>query len=170
MMILMIKKLAPLCALLMLSACGFHLKGAGTYTELPVQNWQISGGALQQPLENAMQHVLGKRLIFSGSPEAEIRVLSVDTKKDIYTITRAARINEYLFSMRVYAQAYRDGKAWGEPMQIDIKRTLPYSDREVLGKAEEESTIWREMQNDASEQIVRRLAFLPTYPSTTAEP
>ena len=160
MMILMIKKLAPLCALLMLSACGFHLKGAGTYTELPVQNWQISGGALQESLENAMRHVLGKRLIFSGSPEAEIRVLSVDTKKDIYTITRAARINE----------AYRDGKAWGEPMQIDIKRTLPYSDREVLGKAEEESTIWHEMQTDASEQIVRRLAFLPTYPSTTAEP
>ena len=96
--------------------------------------------------------------------------MSVDTKKDIYTITRAARINEYLFSMRVHAQAYRDGKAWGEPMQIDIKRTLPYSDREVLGKAEEESTIWHEMQTDASEQIVRRLAFLPTYPSTTAEP
>lgn len=157
-------------ALFTLCACGFQLKGAPPLQALSVQNWQVSGAALQQPLETAMRYALGRSLEFSGSPEAEIRVLSVDTKKDVYTITRAAKLNEYLLSMRVQAQAFRHGKEWGKPMQIDVRRTMPYADSMVLGKIEEESTIWQEMQQDAAEQIVRRLAFLPDYPSTTVQP
>ncbi len=157
-------------AILLLSACGFKLKGAYSFDHLPVQHWQISGDALQQPLETAMRRATGQALPISGSPEAEIRVLSVDTKNDVYTITRGARINEYLLSMRVMAQAYYQGKPWGEPIAVHIRRSLPYSDGFILGKAEEEATIWQEMRQDAADQIVRRLAFLPNVPSSTVLP
>ena len=37
---------------------------------------------------------------------------------------------------------------------------MDYANSDVLGKAEEEQTIWSEMRTDAAEQIVRRLTFL----------
>ncbi len=88
-------------------------------------------------------------------------MLSVDSKRDITTITRAAKLNEYLYSLHVVAQAYRNGKAWGEPMTVTVSRNMTYSDREVLGKESEELALWRDIRTDAASQIVRRLGFLP---------
>lgn len=131
------------------------------HDRLPVNHWQITGDALQQPLEMAMRRALGQSWQEVASPEAEIRVLHIDSKKDIYTITRAAKLNEYLLSMRVVVQAYYDGNTWGKPITVEVRRTMPYADSMILGKAEEEQTIWQEIQRDVAEQMVRRLAFLP---------
>lgn len=81
-------------------------------------------------------------------------------RRDIYTITRAAAINEYLLAMTVKAQAFRNSEPVGEPMEVKVHRTMDYADSEVLGKQEEEETIWSEMRIDAADQIVRRLTFL----------
>ena len=93
--------------------------------------------------------------------DAEIRVMDVAEKRDIYTITRGAKLNEYLYSLRVSAQAYRRGKAWGAPIQVDVRRSMSYRDETILGKEHEEALLWQEMRQDAAAQIVRRLAFLP---------
>ena len=114
-----------------LGGCGFHLKGS-----LP-----------QDTLH--------------PDADAEIRVLDVAEKRDIYTITRGAKLNEYLYSLRVSVQAYRRGKAWGAPIQVDVRRSMSYRDETILGKEHEEALLWQEMRQDAAAQIVRRLAFLP---------
>ena len=50
---------------------------------------------------------------------------------------------------------------------LDVSATLPlgamsrdmtYSDTQVLAKAEEEKLLYRDMQNDAAQQILRRMA------------
>ncbi|MDO5639054.1 MAG: LPS assembly lipoprotein LptE [Neisseria sp.] len=154
------KKFFLLASLLALSACGFHLKGHGNIPDaLPYQAWHVDGAALQQALENALRNADG-RPVDAPQAQATIRVNSIDTRKDIYTITRAAEINEYLLILRVEAQAYRNGDPLGAPMVILVQRPMEYADSEVLGKQEEEATIWAEMRTDAAEQIVRRLAFL----------
>lgn len=153
------KKLIPFFATLLLCACGFHLKGTYAYDRLPVQKWHISGGVLQQPLENALRHASGSP-VPNTQAQAHLRITSIDTKRDIHTITRAAKLNEYLLSLRVSAQAYRNGQAWGAPLSAQVSRTIPYSDSLILGKAEEEQTIWREMHKDAAEQLVRQLSFI----------
>ena len=153
------KKLVPLIAVSALSACGFHLKGTYAYDHLPEQKWYISGGQLQKPLENAIRHASGKPVAQSQA-QAELRVTSFDNKRDIYTITRAAKLNEYLFTLRVTAQAYRHNQPWGAPLVAHVRRNMPYSDGLTLGKDEETNTIWRDMHNDAAEQIVRQLGFL----------
>lgn len=160
-LLLMNKILLPV--VLLVSACGFHLKGYSAYDVLPQTEWSVQGRELQQPLEEALRRASGKP-VDANQSGAVLRVLSVETRKDIYTITRAAKLNEYLLSMRVSAQAYRNGQAWGAPMQVDIRRTLPYADGMALGKQEEEQTIWREIQQDAADQLVRRLGFLPDAP------
>lgn len=140
-----------------LSSCGFHLAGAPNAIIVNHQAWQLDGGALQQPLERMMHY---HHLTITDNAPTRLNVLSMQTRKDIYTITHAAKLNEYLLSLRVHAQAYRNDKAWGAPITVHIRRTLPYTDSLVLGKQEEENMIWQEMKQDAAEQIIRRLTFL----------
>lgn len=154
------KKIILTAAVFLSASCGFHLKGtAGTSQPLPYQNWYVNGGALQQALENALRRSDG-RPVASGEAQMAVTVTHIETRRDIYTITRAADINEYLLILRVEAQASRNGEPVGEPMTVLVQRTMDYADSEVLGKAEEEQTIWSEMRTDAAEQIVRRLTFL----------
>ncbi len=43
------------------------------------------------------------------------------------------------------------------PNEILLKRDLLYSDSDVLGKEQEEALLYRDMQTDAVQQVVRRL-------------
>ncbi|WP_373753360.1 LPS-assembly lipoprotein LptE [Neisseria weixii] len=154
------KKIILTAALLLLASCGFHLKGtAGTSQPLPYQNWYVNGGALQQALENSLRRSDG-RPVGMDQAQMAVNVTHMETRRDIYTITRAADINEYLLMLRVDAQVTRNGEPVGEPMSVVVHRTMDYADSEVLGKAEEEQIIWSEMRTDAADQIVRRLTFL----------
>ncbi|MDO4997372.1 MAG: LPS assembly lipoprotein LptE [Neisseria sp.] len=152
-------KIFSLAFVLALSSCGFHLKGAAPYDRLPVQEWHIPAGALKQPLETALRQASGVPSEYANRG-ASLVINHMNEQRDVITITRAAQINEYLLMLNVNAQAYYQGKAWGEPMQIQVRRTMDYADSQILGKQEEEAQIWREMRQDAAAQIVRRLAFL----------
>lgn len=141
-----------------LGGCGFHLKGSLPQDTLPVTQWRVSGAQIDADLQTALLRAKGS---LHRDADAEIRVLDVAEKRDIYTITRGAKLNEYLYSLRVSAQAYRRGKAWGAPIQVDVRRSMSYRDETILGKEHEEALLWQEMRQDAAAQIVRRLAFLP---------
>lgn len=141
-----------------LGGCGFHLKGSLPQDTLPATQWRVSGAQLDADLQTALLRAKGS---LHRDADAEIRVLDVAEKRDIYTITRGAKLNEYLYSLRVSAQAYRRGKAWGAPIQVDVRRSMSYRDETILGKEHEEALLWQEMRQDAAAQIVRRLAFLP---------
>ena len=141
-----------------LGGCGFHLKGNLPPDTLPATQWRVSGAQLDADLQTALLRAKGS---LHRDADAEIRVLDVAEKRDIYTITRGTKLNEYLYSLRVSAQAYRRGKAWGAPIQVDVRRSMSYRDETILGKEHEEALLWQEMRQDAAAQIVRRLAFLP---------
>lgn len=141
-----------------LGGCGFHLKGSLPQDTLPATQWRVSGAQLDADLQTALLRAKGS---LHRDADAEIRVLDVAEKRDIYTITRGAKLNEYLYSLRVSAQAYRRGKAWGAPIQVEVRRSMSYRDETILGKEHEEALLWQEMRQDAAAQIVRRLAFLP---------
>lgn len=154
-------KLFLTAAVLMLGACGFHLKGAdGISAPLTYRSWHIEGGqALQFPLETALYQASG-RVDDAAGAQMTLRIDSVSQNKETYTVTRAAVINEYLLILTVEAQVLKRGEPVGKPMTVSVRRVLAYADNEILGKQEEEAALWAEMRQDAAEQIVRRLTFL----------
>ena len=154
-------KLFLTAAVLMLGACGFHLKGAdGISPPLTYRSWHIEGGqALQFPLETAL-HQVSVSVTDTGGAPMTLRINNISQRKETYTITRAAAINEYLLVLTVEAQVLKHGEPAGRPMTVSVRRILDYADNEILGKQEEEETLWAEMRQDAAEQIVRRLTFL----------
>lgn len=154
-------KILPAAAALLVAACGFHLKGTGSISQpLPYQTWHIvNGQSMQKPLETALRRANGKPA-GAGEAEAEIKITHISTRRDVFTVTRAAVISEYLLVLRVEAQAAVNGQPAGKPIVVQVERKMDYADNEVLGKAAEENSVWSEMSEDAAGQIVTRLSFL----------
>jgi LPS-assembly lipoprotein len=44
------------------------------------------------------------------------------------------------------------------PSQINIYRDISFSSSQVLAKQSEEALLWRDIENDLAQQVLRRLA------------
>ena len=56
---------------------------------------------------------------------------------------------------------YAANKAKRLDIEVQLKRDLTYSDSDVLGKEQEESLLFRDMQSDAVSQLLRQLQAPP---------
>jgi LPS-assembly lipoprotein len=144
-----------LCAAL--TACGFHLRGQAT---LPFESMYISGSpAFANQLARAVR-AGSKTRILDNPKDAEVtlQVLAETRERAILSLSAAGRVRElqirYRVAFRVNDKAGREYLATNE---ILLKRDLVYNDSDVLGKEQEEALLYRDMQNDAIQQVVRRL-------------
>jgi len=80
-----------------------------------------------------------------------------------------AKVAEYTLLYEVH---YRIGRANDEtPMperQLSLRRSYQYDTTAIVGKAEEEDTLMRELYQDAAQQILRQISFFK--PSAAAAP
>lgn len=155
----MYRKIA-LLSVLCLAACGFQLRGA---FPLPFETIYIS-----LP-ETAELRALLRRSIAAGSnarvvdtqkeAQATLLVLGDAAVKTIVSLNAAGRAREFqlvrTFSFRV---ADNSGRDWLPQSQIVIRRDITFSDDLVLSKESEEVLLWRDIQNDLVQQMLRRLA------------
>ena len=59
------------------------------------------------------------------------------------------------FSFRVVDKA---GQDWVPQSQIVLHRDITFNDNQLLSKEAEETLLWRDIQNDLVQQVLRRLA------------
>ncbi len=149
-----------LASVFALSACGFHLRGA---QQLPFESLYLGiseyselGAALKRNIRAAG----GTRL--TDKPEDAQAVLAVvgeARERIILSLSAAGRVRElqlrYRFIFRVHDNK---GKEFVPQSEIVLKRDLTYDDSVVLAKEQEEVLLYRDMQNDLVQQIMRRLA------------
>lgn len=163
-------KFMLLVAVLGLSACGFHLRGmGGTDRPLPFTTIHVVGdnSTLTGPLTQVLKRNQTIQVVGAAQAEASLHVLSEDSKREVLTINRGGSVNEYLYRFTATAQLHKNGVPYGQPMNVVVRRTMDYTDRDVLGKEDEEGQLWQEMRMDAAEQLVRRLAYIkPDAPVT----
>ena len=144
---------------LTLSACGFQLRGTSS---LPFETLYI-------PKADAGIALDLKRYIQSGSPtvvvndpksaEAQLELTGETKVRNILSLSGAGRVRELQLVYRVNLRVH-DGKG-GEFLPatpFSITRDLTYNDSDVLSKEVEEANIYREIQADLVQQILRRLS------------
>lgn len=155
----------------LLAGCGFHLRGLSAPLA-PLSFASISlqeTGSLNEALKVALQR--DGRLSLRSPAEAVFRITGEETRKDILTINRGGKVNEYLLVYRAEATVQRRQDDSPLPLSVVVRRELSYSDAGVLGKEREEAMLWDDMRRDAAEQLVRRLSYLPNpSPSSHAKP
>jgi LPS-assembly lipoprotein len=140
-----------------LAACGFHLRGQAT---LPFDSVYISGAPVfVSQLARTLR--AGSPVRVTDDPkdaQVTLQILSELRERVILSLSAAGRVRELTLRYRV---SYRLTDAKGVERipanEIVLRRDLTYSDTDVLSKEQEEALLYRDMQSDAVQQVVRRL-------------
>ena len=143
---------------LLVSACGFQLRGAA---ELPFDSIHVPGsGGIALELKRSIRS--GSRTAVVDDPkhaQALLEFTQEARQKEILSLTAEGRVREFRLLYRVGFRVH-DGKG-GEfvaPSTLQVARDMTYSDAQLLAKEAEEQTLYRDMQQDMVQQIMRRLA------------
>ena len=118
------------------------------------------GGGIALDLKRYIQAGSRTRVIEDQKTAQALLELGAETKgRNILSLSGAGRVRELQLVHRVTFRVH-DGKG-GEfiPMTTLVTtRDLTYNDTDILAKEAEEATLYREMQADMVQQILRRLA------------
>jgi LPS-assembly lipoprotein len=149
-----------LSAALLLSGCGFRLRGEAT---LPFESIYVQGAAAS-PFTIQLKRSItsGTQARITDKPEdaqVVLQIMNEQQEKEILALSGGGRVREFYLRYRV---TYRltDGKRTTEyiaPSAIVLRRELTYSDVEALAKESEEMLLFRDMQTDAARQLLFRL-------------
>jgi LPS-assembly lipoprotein len=153
------RALIPVIAALLLSACGFHPRGAAT---LPFDTLYIEapqGSLFATQLKRVIGNGSSTRITATpAEADATLQVLSEAREKEILSLSAGGRVNELQLRYRLQYQVYdRQKNLIAAPGEIVLRRDYSFNDREQLSKESEEALLYRDMQNDAVHQLVRRL-------------
>lgn len=150
---------APVLACLLLAACGFQLRGTAS---LPFETLYVPGAAAGIALDlkrNIRSGTNTRVLDDAKSAEAQLQFDEESRQKEILSLTAAGRVSEYRLTYRVrFRVSDAKGGDFLPPSTITLTRDMSYDDAQVLAKEAEELLLFRDMQLDMVQQIMRRIA------------
>ena len=152
-------RIATLALSMGLFACGFHLRGEAHYAFATLFLNSPPALPITSELKRSLEGIGSARLVAAApGAEAVLEVNSVEDTKQILSLSGGGRVAEYLLTKRVLFRVHdNDGQDWLPTAEVLVRRSYTYSDTEALAKEAQEQRLWREMQTDSVQQIVRRL-------------
>ena len=145
-----------------LAACGFHLRGTA---DLPFSSVYVPGATTGIALDLARNLRAGTSVKLVDSPkqaEAILEFTGETRAKEILSLTGTGRVREFRLRYRVGFRVH-DGKGNDYVPQsvLELTRDVTFNDADVLAKESEEQLLYRDMQGDMVQQIMRRLSSAP---------
>lgn len=141
-----------------LAGCGFQLRGQA---QLPFETLYIPGGSpLVVELKRNVAVASKTRLVDStGDAQAVLGFTQELRDKVILSFNTQGRVSEYQLRYRVGFRVTdpKGGQVYLPTSEILLTRDMAYSDAQVLAKEAEEALLYRDMQSDMVQQILRRL-------------
>lgn len=146
---------------LLLSACGFQLRGS---YHLPWETVAISGvpenNELYFQIKRGIEASSLTRVVADPKEaKASLVVLQNLQHKSILSLSAKGLVREFQLT-RSFTYRVQDaqGKEILPASQIVLQRDMTFDDERIFAKEAEEAMIWREMQTDMVQQLLRRLA------------
>jgi LPS-assembly lipoprotein len=150
-----------LIALVALAAagCGFQLRGTA---ELPFESIHVPGatGGIALDLRRNIQSGTHTKVVDDPKQAQAILQFTQETRqKEILSFTVTGRVREFRLNYRVGFRVH-DGKGgdYVPATLVALARDITFNDSDVLAKENEEQLLYRDMQYDMVQQIMRRLA------------
>ena len=150
----------------LLASCGFQLRGNvdfsfdSIYIDFP-------GNSQTARLLKRLIKAMDSTQIVSKAQEAEVilAALSETKNKEVLSLNTDGRVREYslIYTLEFMART-PEGKVLIPPTRISLRRTMTYNDSEALSKENEEIMLFKDMQSDMAQQILRRLAAIRLTP------
>ena len=166
---------ARLCGLVLavsltVSACGFHLRGDGGHYTLPFPTMYV-GLPESSPLAVDLKRNInanGSTTVVKTAKEADgiIEVISNPEKtktKTILSLDNNGRVRQYLLQYTILFRVIdKQGKELLGPTPISLSRPIDFNDTQLLAKEQEEALLYKDMQTDLVQQMMRRIAAIKT--------
>lgn len=151
---------------LLTAACGFQLRGQAT---LPFETLYVAIPATS-PLGTELKRniIAGTRTRLVDTPaeaQAILELLAEERSKTILSFDTAGQVREYQLRYRMRFRV-RDarGRDYLPQSEIRLTRDVSYNNSQVLAKESEEQLLYRDMQSDVVQQVLRRLSAAPAEP------
>jgi LPS-assembly lipoprotein len=161
-----------------LSACGFHLRGSGGHYTLPFPAMYV-GLPESSPLAIDLKRnirVNGNTVVVSDPAQADgvIEVLTDPEKtrtKTILSLNSNGRVREYLLAYTIVFRV-RDklGNELLAPTSISLNRPITFDETQLLAKEQEEALLYKDMQTDLVQQMMRRMAAIKPVAALSLAP
>lgn len=145
--------------LLTLAACGFRLRGTA---EVPFETIFLPGatGGIALDLKRNIQVGTKAKVVDDASQAEAVLQFTEETRaKEVLSLTGTGKVREFQLRYQVGFRVH-DGKGGEYVPQstIQLTRDVTFNDAEILAKEQEEQILFRDMQSDMVQQILRRLA------------
>jgi LPS-assembly lipoprotein len=161
-----------------LSACGFHLRGSGGHYTLPFPAMYV-GLPDSSPLAIELKRnirVNGNTIVVSDPAKADgvIEVLTDPEKtrtKSILSLNSNGRVREYLLTYNILFRVRdKTGNELLAPTPIVLTRPITFDETQLLAKEQEEALLYRDMQADLVQQMMRRMAAIKPVSALSVAP
>ncbi len=153
-----------------IAGCGFQLRGAYT---LPYESFYVATGEASVIGAGLKRYIRASGGVLTDSakeaqavfyPEGEIRetvILSLSSSGNV----REKRLR-YRYGYRIVDNKGRD---LVPPGAVELFRDMTYADSTVLAKTQEEDLLWRDMETDLVQQLLRRISTAKPVPPSELE-
>lgn len=157
------QKILILAILSLLTACGFQLRGQ--VSSLPFKSLYISapeGHTIGMDLERAIGASSTTKVAANPEDaEAVLQIVSAVNERTILSLSGGGRVREFILIYRVVFRLVNKERIEIVPnSEIALTRNLPFLDAQILAKEAEEQLLYKDMQADAIQQIIWRLASI----------
>ena len=147
-----------------LTGCGFQLRGTLS-GNLPYKTMMIA-----LPDTSEVRVWLERYINAAGTTEiiddpkladATFQQLSDSRIKTILSVNAQGRVREYRLQLNYrFRVVNAKGQILVPPNEVSLSRDITFDDSNVLAKDLEEGLLWRDMNNDLVNQIMRRLSII----------
>jgi LPS-assembly lipoprotein len=154
------KKLIAILMLLIISSCGFHMRGM---TEISFKTISLEGKELS--FTKNLKKVLNSNKVAivssTENPELRVELLSEETEKRILSLSGQGLVREFEIFYRVrYRVKTIDSEIWSQENIIETRKDFTYSDSNLIGKEEEERQLNEAMRNEAITNLFNQIQLI----------
>ena len=158
-----------------LSACGFHLRSAGDYPfKTLFANFSTNsplGVELRRNLLGTGRITLLTEPTQMTTADAVLDILSEERQQAVVGVNASGQVRELQLRLRVrFRLRTPQGQMLIEPVELAQQRDLSFTETAALSKEIEQATMYRDMQTDIVQQIMRRLSAVKPRAAATAKP
>ena len=154
------KKLIALLMLLIISSCGFHMRGM---TEISFKTISLEGKELSftKNLKKVMNSNKVAIVSSTENPELRVELLSEESEKRILSLSGQGLVREFEIFYRVrYRVKTIDSEIWSQENIIETRKDFTYSDSNLIGKEEEERQLNEAMRNEAITNLFNQIQLI----------
>ena len=149
-----------LLTVLLLTACGFHLRGQ---TGMPFNTLYLetanSGTPFIADLRRNLEASNVKLVNTAEQADVVLNIVFEIPEKQILSLGGSGRVNEFQLRYRVSLRAYDlKQQDWLPVEEMVLRRDYSYDDTKILAKEAEEAMLYQGMRSDMVQQILRRLS------------